>query len=201
MKYVTFYTSGYYEKVYNEYLRPSAEAVNLDIRAYKEHNYHDWGLNTRMKARVIDRALLDFDDIVWLDSDASVKKYPELFDKIPEKYDLAVYYLDWSRHWEGKLGGHKRELVNSVMMMRNRPIIKSIVKEWIKKNDTTSHVWEQQLFQDILERHKDIKTYILPDEYCTILTRDNTIPDYVKDPVIVQNQISRKVRQDRMLLQ
>lgn len=200
MKFITFHTEDFYESVYRKHLKPSADLLGLDLKVYKEHNYGDWGLNTRHKAKVIRRALSEWDTVVWLDVDAEVRKMPTLFDEIPEDVDIAVYYLDWCRHWQGIEGQPKRELVNSVMMLRNHPAVMTLLDEWIEGNIGTT-TWEQQVFQKLLEEKTNIKIFNLPDTYCAILTYENTVPDYIQDPVIVQHQISRVVREDARVLQ
>jgi hypothetical protein len=200
MKYVTFYTEGFYEGVYKQYVKPSAEKFNLDLKGYREHNYRDWNLNTRTKAKVVLRALHAFEEIVWLDADAELVKYPELFDSIPQEYDVAMFYLDWWKHWHNEEGNLKRELVNSVMMLRNRPNVCNLIEQWIEAN-ITSRVCDQPILEEVLRARDDIKVFELPVQYCAIMNHQDELPDYIKDPVIVQHQISRKVKHDKTLLQ
>lgn len=190
MRYITFYTRGFYETVYNKYLKPSAEAVGVDIRAYVEHNYTDWALNTKTKAKVILRALNEWDEIVWLDADATLVSYPTLLENIPKEYDMALFYLDWFKQWRGEEGNAKRELVNSVMVLRNTEKTMSVINEWISNNDVERGC-DQDVLTRIVERRTDLNIYRLPDPYCAIIDFTGKVPDYVKDPVIIQNQISR----------
>lgn len=199
MKFITFYTDGFYESVYKQYLKPSAEYFGLDLRAYKEHNHGDWSLNTRHKAKVILRGLHEWGDVVWLDVDAEVRRLPILFDEIPDEVDLAVYYLDWYKHWRNVDGQAKRELVNSVMMLRNRPRVIKLLEDWVEGNYGTT-IWEQKVFQRLLEQSSELNIFRLPDPYCAILNYDKEVPAYIQEPVIVQHQISRVVKDDKMVL-
>lgn len=200
MTYITFYTPGFYEEVFHKYLKPSADSFDLSIRAYKEHNYGDWGLNTRHKAKVILRALQEHGDVVWLDVDAEIVRPPSLFEKIPQTFDMAIYYLDWFKQWRGIEGESKRELVNSVMLIRNRPHIHKLLEQWIESN-TTTDIWEQQVFQNLLESSTNANVFTLPDEYCAIVNHSGKVPEYVKEPVIIQHQISREIKRNKKLIE
>lgn len=199
MKYVTFYTDGFYEEVYKTYVKPSTEKFNLDLKGYREHNYGDWTLNTRTKAKVALRALAQYDELVWLDADAEIVQQPILFESIPQEYDCAMFYLDWYKHWHEQEGNPKRELVNSVMLLRNRPNVVSLMEQWIEAN-ITSRVCDQPILEQVLSERKDIKVFELPVQYCAILNHEDILPDYIKDPVVLQHQISRKVKNDKSLL-
>jgi len=200
MKFIAYYTNGYYERVYSTYLKPSCEKVGLEIHCFKERNLHDWGLNTRLKATVLLKALDTFsEDIVYIDSDATLLKYPTLFETIDPSYDLAIHYFDWWRHWRGIEGMKERELYNAVIMLRNNDKIRSFLNMWIKEN-TTTQCFEQKVMDKVLQKCPNIKVFDLPIEYACVSTREGTCPEYIKDPVIFQNQISREIRKNKDLL-
>ena len=200
MKYVTFYTEGYYEDVYKKYLKPSSESFGIDVRAYKEYNYKDWARNTHQKANVILRGLAEWGDLVWLDADSQLLKAPVLFDEIPQEFDMGLYYLDWEKHWRGKEGESKRELVNSVMMVRNRPNVVKLISDWSEKT-RGANVCDQTVLSTVIKNYPDIKIFKLPDTYCAIIGHDRSHPNYIPDPVIVQHQASRDVKQNKALLE
>ena len=53
MKFVAYYTDGYYKGVFEKYLKPSCEKVGVPIIVYEKKNLHDWTLNTRIKAKML----------------------------------------------------------------------------------------------------------------------------------------------------
>jgi len=73
------------------------------------------------------------------------------------------------------------------------------MEQWIEAN-ITSRVCDQPILEQVLGERKDIKVFELPVQYCAILNHEDILPDYIKDPVIVQHQISRKVKHDKTLL-
>lgn len=201
MRAITFFTEGYYEEVFNNYLGASCKKVNYPLLPVRQPNLRDWTLNTRLKAKVILDSLNRFnEDIVFIDADAVLLKYPVLFDEIPKEYDIAVHYLDWYKHWRNVEGHKERELYNAVMMVRNNERVKRLLVTWIALNEK-SNIFEQKVLETALAMTPGIKVFDLPIEYACIATHKEEIPDYVKDPVIFQTQISRKIRHDKSLLQ
>lgn len=198
MKYITFYTVGFYEQVFNRYLKPSAEKFGLDLEVYSYVSQHDWGINTRIKAKLLLDALHKYGEIVWLDADSELVAPPILFEQVPKEYDMALFYLDWYKRWRGVEGQGLYELVNSVMMIRNTPQTALLLEEWIKMNDQNK-VWEQKNLQHLLKAHNEVKIFSLPDSYCVILKESGEIPTYIKDPVILQHQASREVKLGKVL--
>ena len=48
------------------------------------------------------------DIILFLDADASIVNFPTLFYAIPEKYDMAVHFLNWYKLWRNQTGNSKK---------------------------------------------------------------------------------------------
>lgn len=193
--YVSFYTEGIYEKVINKYLLPSLKKYNLPYKIYKKPNLKEWNQNTRFKANIILEALEEFldNDIIFIDADNVIVEFPELFYKISQEYDLALFYLDWYQHWRNQTGNSKRELCNGVALFRNNNKVKELIKEWIEKDKVIGGL-EQKILQDLLDNHPEIKIYKLPVEYSVIPLQDNTIPTYIGKPIIRAYPFSRQIR-------
>jgi hypothetical protein len=195
MKIATFYTQGYYEtEVAEKYIIPSAEKLNISLEKLKVPSLHNWRKNTTLKARSILQLLEKLnDDITMIDADATFERYPELLFNIPSHYDIAFHYLDWDYFWHGTQGG-KKELCSGTIMVRNTVVGKEIVKRWIEENDKHPEYNEQRNLENLIKKgfgDFSINIYQLPIEYLAIVKKDGQIPSYIKEPVIIHNQISR----------
>ena len=83
------------------------EATLLEYKVpYKLYPYEsqgDWETNCLQKGRIILKAFNELKrNIVWLDADAEVLKYPELFDTY--KYDIGLYRRWHTFKQQGELG-------------------------------------------------------------------------------------------------
>jgi len=180
------------------HLLPSLKKWNLKYDIQGIEDFGDWGLNTSYKAEFIEQMLKKHkEDVIFLDSDAVIEKNPELFDKIPEKYDLACHYLDWYLHWRNTKGQKKRELLSGTMMFRYNPkVLKltEVYKKFCKKNPK---IWEQRILQQLLAQPNNLKIYNLPASYCAVINHKKEIPSYIGTPVIVHYQASRQYKNKR----
>jgi hypothetical protein len=190
--FVTKFTN--YEEVWETYLKPSLEKLEIPYELYYTKNTGNWLQNVAEKPKIILEMLnKGLDRIVFLDADAEIKFYPELFDNIPDEYDIAVHYLDRNK-WYGQIG-EPFELLSGTLYLRNNDRVKSLVQEWyekaIKKNQ-----WEQRELGELLKERKDVKIYELPIEYCYIATLPNGHKPivHVENPIIVHYQVSRKLK-------
>lgn len=116
-------------------------------------------------------------DILWLDADSVVFKYPELFDNF--KSDVGVHYKD------GK------ELLSAVVYLSYNDKVLELMDIWQEKNKTMpKQVCPQKCLQAAIKDWTGEVTD-LPKEYCKIC-------DIMKgDPIIEQRQASRKFGKDR----
>lgn len=180
-----------YEEVANKYLLESAKKLNLNVQILKTKNYHHWRLNVSQKPLIILKLLEEGKDcIVFLDSDATIESYPQLFHEIPDEYDLAYHTLHWDT-WYNRPNDNTTELLSGTLFIRNRPIVKEICKEWWEKSKDGNQ-WEQQILQKILPKYQ-LKTYDLPINYTYIKTLPKGQEPYVKcdNIVIAHHQVSR----------
>ena len=193
MIYISYFTQlTVYEKVMNEYLLPSLKKWNLkyDIQGIK--NEGNWSLNTTLKPKfILDMLNKHNEDVIFLDADATIEQYPELFNDISKEFDIACHYLDWQT-WYKK--GNKKELLSGTMLLRNNAKVKALCEEWYKKAFSINK-WEQLVLADILEKNKSIKIYELPLSYCYIKTLPNGKEPFVKlKPVILHWQVGREYK-------
>ena len=191
--YYTFDTP--YAEVCHEYLMPSVNrlGLNVDIRAVASMG--SWQNNTSYKPEFM-RSMMDHhkEDIVFVDSDAEVLVYPNLFNEIPEEYNIAVHVLDKSA-WYGKNYAQGRfELLSGTLWMRNCDESRRVLDAWQEECKATN-MWEQKVLQKVLEQ-MCIKPYQLPISYCYIKTLPGNRQPRIKidNPVIAHNQVSRSLK-------
>lgn len=175
---VSFYTerTPYEMEVRN--LTASLAALNIPYHIKGVKSLGSWEKNCQYKARFIFEAMDMFDtNIVWIDADAVVRKYPLLFDTLD--CDIAYHYLE-----------HRRELLSGTLFIANNPTAKLLVQQWIELNDTNSS-WDQKNLQKVVECFPGLKKQVLPAGYCKIY--DSKIQDE-RDPVITHYQASRRFK-------
>lgn len=194
MKFISYFTKGIYEEVMNTHLLPSLKKWNLDYDIEEIDDLKSWKANTDYKPTHLLKMLKKYkQDICFLDADATIEKYPELLFNIPKEYDIAVHQLDWYKFWR-KQGGHsQRELLSGTMVWRNNEKTYNLLYQYIQKCAQGQKCLEQKILSRLLLDNPQYKIYDLPAEYCCIINRDGSIPEhYVKEPIILHHQASRK---------
>lgn len=201
MIYVSYYTKDTpYEKVIQTYLIPSLKRWNLkyDIKAIK--NQGSWQANTHFKAKFIKKMLLKHKQaIIFLDADATIEKYPKLFNILNREYseiDIGLHYLDWYKFWRRVNGQKKKEALSGTLYLNYNKKVLQFLDEWIEENNR-NFAWEQKNMQWILRTwKKKLKIYNLPPEYCCIILFNGNLPKHylTEKPVIVHHQVSRKYK-------
>ena len=185
-----------YQAVAHDYLMPSVfeRSIPSDIRGVE--SLGSWGKNTSYKPTFIKRMMVLHPDknIVFLDADAEVVAYPELFDHIPEEYNIAVHILDKDR-WYNRSNGGEEELLSGTLFVRNCETSHNIVNRWIGLCSLDEKKWEQKVLQDVIDE-MEIVIYELPISYCYIKTMPDGSEPNVKceHPVVVHHQCSRLYR-------
>lgn len=189
-----------YEDILNKYLLSSLLSLQgKKVGSYIEkiENKGDWYANTSYKPTFILNAIRKcesaYDSVVFLDADAKVLKYPQLFEDIPEEYDIALHHLSWEI-WYGYKGDNTKELLSGTVFFRINDKVKNLIKDWANEAEK-SREWEQKVLAKVLLRHPEIKVYPLPIEYIYINSLPDDRPPLVKcDPVIVHYQLSRELK-------
>lgn len=178
--FVLFYTRN--TRYMNEAMdcRSSLKKFKLDYAIYSVPNRGDWTKNTQLKADVLFLAHKDITGpFVYVDADARIQQPPVLFDTYKD-IDFACHYKD----------GH--ELLSGTMYFGNTPKSAELVDRWLvynKKNPTT---WDQRTLAMAVKDMPELKTAILPPQYCLIF-------DSMKkhgNPVIEHFQASRRLKED-----
>lgn len=191
-----FYTEKTpYKEVMEEFLIPSIKKFHLKSYIEALPNKGSWLLNVAQKPQSILRCMIEnpSSDIVSLDADAQIMEYPSLFANIPEEYDIACHILDWNTWYLNK--SDVKELLSGTLFIRNNQKMKEVVSEWGLKA-TKSCEWEQKVLAEVIKERQDVKVYELPLSYCYINSLPNgQIPNIIiENPVIVHNQVSRRLK-------
>ena len=192
MIYISYYTEGIYEEVMNKYLLPSLKKWKLKYDIQCLPSLGSWSPNVALKPKfILDMLNKHNEDIVFLDADATIESFPDLFATLSANINVAAHYLDW-KTWYGK--GNKKELLTGTLFLQNTPAVKRLCEEWYETAKKTNR-WEQAVLADILKTKPNIKVYELPLSYCYIKSRPgNKQPLVLLNPVILHHQCSRKYK-------
>lgn len=194
---IAFYTSSTpYEDVFYQYLQPSLIKFSIPYIIKTIENKGSWLKNVAEKPRILLESLEEnpnIENFVHLDVDAEILEYPSLFDTIGNNCDFGCHYLNWWQ-WYGHSPGVK-ELLSGTLFLKNNDKIKVLLKDWSNYSLKYDR-WEQAVLEKVIKLHTDLKIYELPLSYIYI----KTLPGgqkpriNVENPVIVHNQISRKMK-------
>ena len=197
MKFIGFYTKDTpYEQLANENLIASYERWNLSYDVKGIPDRKSWAENTAMKSKIIKEMLLKYKEpVVFLDADATIEKFPELFFQIPNNVDLAFHHFNWFGHWRNQWENKTRiELLSGTMYWGYNEKTLNLLDEWIVKVQEHIHKWEQKILEEIVYAKNNLNIMDLPAEYCCVIRQNNTIPNYIKEPVIIHWQASRQYK-------
>jgi len=186
---ICFYTAQYKELAMR--MKLSVRRFGFETDVVEIESKGDWLANVHYKTVFMRDKLLEHKrDIVWLDADSVVNRYPAAFVNFDG--DLGVHFIDWSRHTQGKRS--QIELDDAVTYLAYNERTLAMVEDWIKFNAVCPRRAEQLNLQIMLEQgdyaKKGLRVVNLPAEYCTIF---DTMQD-VENPVIEQFQASRKFK-------
>jgi len=181
-----------YEEIAESHLLPSLQKLNIEYNYTKIENLGNWNRNTGFKPSFALQMLDIHKDrnIVLLDVDARVEKYPEIFDTIPDKYNIAAHILDQNLWFQRK--NTKKELLSGSLFIRNNERSKYLVNEWIEEC-RRSREWEQRSLSAILALNNE-RIYELPLSYCYM----DTLPDGRQPHIKVDEVIIRHFQASRI---
>lgn len=198
MIFISFFTEGNYEKVMNTYLLPSLKKFDLKYDIVKIKNLGSWQKNTGYKSKFIKEMLEKHkEDVCFIDADGTIESYPELLFKIPDKYNIAIHWLLWEKFWHNVDNNSHKELLSGTIVVKYKDSTFKLLDEWIKQVEIQKNKIEQKILEEIVLNNSDYKVYDLPVEYCTIIKRDGTYPDYIKNPMVLHYQASRLYKNRR----
>lgn len=186
---VSYYTENTPYKAQAMRLAASLEKFNLPWHIEAVPNLGSWQKNTHYKATFIKQMKEKFADsaIVFMDADAEVKRYPDLFGKL--KCDLGICYRDYAL-FPCRSRKHGKEMLSGTMFIANNKKTWQFIDYWISINDITTR-WEQLNLEAALGEWRDrLKIVEMPPEYCQIFDWMRK----VENPVIIQHQASRKYK-------
>lgn len=186
---VSFYTenTGYEREAAR--LVESLHRFGLEYDVEARPNMGGWKKNNDYKPSFILEMMEKHKgrDIVWLDSDAVVMAYPELWDDA--KIKLGVHTVDWSRY-VGRETWNKKEMLAGTIYLGNTPQVRTFVKGWIQRMITHPKATDQQNLE-ALAKGKDWVTQ-LPATYCQIF---DTMAS-AGEPVVEHGQASRRLKKE-----
>ena len=172
-------------------LRNSLEKLKVPYDIVGVPNLGDWQSNTRFKARFMQDMLKKHKgkSIVWVDSDAVIHSYPDLFDSY--SCDVAVRWQDF--RWR------KNECLSGTIYLANNSQTLELCKRWEGNNVSegpgakTFEQWNLGKAIEDMRNEGKIKDENLPPEYTMIFdSMRKMYPNVI--PVIEHFQASRKLR-------
>lgn len=171
-----FYTDSYQRQMEALRLSLKQHRLNYYLRRYESRGF--WEANTGIKPEFLLDCLDKFPgmDIVYLDADAVVKRYPALFHEIDA--DVGVCFTP-----EGE--GFSHRVLTGTLFFKNNPVAKHFVEVWLKEQRKKSLACDQDSFERALDKSENIRYHDLPVSYVKIFDKGNA------DAVIEHYQASR----------
>ncbi len=189
--YVSFYTkdTGYQDEA--KRLEQSLRNFGLEYSFKETENFGSWRANIHNRIQVL-REFLDESkqDIVYIDADGAVCKYPELFESF--KMDFGLVEIDRSKfysNWQSKFE-EKMEVLGGTMYLKNNKRVRSLLDTWERLDKPMETPLSQHTLIKALriEREKGLRVKFLPLNYCQIF---DTMAD-AGEPVVEHYQASRR---------
>jgi hypothetical protein len=190
---ISYYTrdTAYQKEI--QRLEESLKLFNLPYCFFEKPPLGSWRRNLNFKSSVILEAFKKFKkkDIVFIDADGIVRKYPILFDELSKSrtYHMACHY----RMYKESLPGGS--LLSGTLWFRNVSKTRKLVEKWHKMAWENMDVRHQHCLNlaihDFEKEGKPVKVFRLPQEYTKIFDSN-----YTKglQPVIEHFQASRRFR-------
>lgn len=161
--YVSYYTNAHYYKASLDLAR-SLHRHGLDYVIERVADLGNWQANTSFKPKFILAMMERYPDrdIVWLDADSVVQRFPDLFQNFSSGEAGTVDLAFYTRPGRGLLSG--------TLYFTNNGVTHHIVDEWIKECEIFNKQWEQTSLQNTLDRICNFPIYAgnLPETYCKI---------------------------------
>lgn len=164
-------------------LKETLDFFHLENRILGVENQRNWQKNTHHKAIFIQQMQKENPDrnLVYLDADARVMKYPSIFDTL--NCDFAGHFFD-------SIALNRLELLGSTLFFGSTDNAKLLVSKWIERNLAFPLSWDQKNLQDVILRIPGLKIEELPSTYVQIFD----LMFYEGEPVISQTQASRRLK-------
>lgn len=192
---VSYYTKDtIYETIMVNYLMASLVYHKLPNFLQSRKDMGSWKENVKLQPEVIWTAMMTFpnDNIIWMDADTVIRYYPYLFNEIPQRCDIGLYYMKHEDHFGGVPVGveiPKPSLNTGIMYFHNTPKMLAFVEEWMNRTAKTGKDHRKVLEQLVDERvNDDLSFFLLPRAYAYLVEReDGSLPCVtMEDPIIAQ---------------
>ena len=184
MKIIAFYTPSYTHVV--KKLTDSLDRFKYEYETVEVTDRGSWEENCGQKPEVLYDAMTKYkEDILYLDADATVVRELPLEEIVGDK--LAVHIMQWSA--EGM--GVTKELISNCMYLPYNEEVLDIVKRWKQHQLENPMIWDQRTLSHVLN-NSDIEINVLSPNWCYI---EKYYGMFIQlDPIIVQGQVSREMR-------
>jgi len=163
-------------------LLASARRFGLSIKVETIPSGRAWELNCAYKANFIRSAWRQSSQpVVWLDADATVEAFPDLFERIDADY--AVH------RW----GGWKT--ASGTIYFGKSLEAGELLDHWVERCEADPATWDQIHLESAwadVSRRRPLKTVWLPRSYCHIFDKKST-----SAPVITHWQASRSLKKQK----
>jgi len=192
---ISFYTKGTSYEQEVKKLEQSLKNFNIPYHFYGCKQYGSWRANLNCKSASILEAFKRFPDkdIVFVDSDALVRQYPELFDRLTASglHDMAAHFHVYPQSVPGG------SLLSGTLWFKNHVNTIDLVERWHKIGVENPLIRHQHCLRLAIEQKRaagqKVSVFRMPREYTCIF-------DYRANrgarPVIEHFQASRRLRRE-----
>ena len=174
---VSFYTNDYY-KEQMKILNLSCKKFEIPLVITEVEDKGSWVKNCAFKSYYIYEMLMTLKtDVLWLDSDSCIMKYPELFDHIKEDFAIRAEpghktkkpigreQISLPSNWPESLS--PRWFNSGTIFFKNTDKSKEMCRRWLQLSSKNETDWDQWTLQQAWCDTQP-STYWLPREYCQI---------------------------------
>ena len=176
---ISFYTPDPIYQTAADRLRISLQNFNLEHEIVSIESRGNWNLNCCYKANFVHAMMQAYDplDLIWLDADAEVMRYPTLLAE--QDCDIAAVVNQY-----GFMAG--------MIYFRSCPEVFNLLSDWVEVNRRypDGKTPDQTNLEELIKANDKINFKELPWEYSYIPGIMGTI----ENPVILHHQASRQGR-------
>jgi hypothetical protein len=193
---VSYYSrSTIYESIMVNYLMPCLDLFQIPKAIYSVDDSGSWEVNATYQPVMIWRAMKTHptEAILWMDSDIIIRGYPKLFEEIPSRCDIGLYYRQHEDHWGGVPPGVKMprpELNTGVIWFNNNPKMLGFVEKWMERCAEQPKTSHRIHLADLVNEYvaDELSFFLIPRGYAYIAQReDGQFPAVIlNDAVVVQ---------------
>jgi hypothetical protein len=197
--YVSFFTPLYQDEAAG--LVESLDRFGLEHEVVAMADRGGWQRNTREKAWLLGLTLFAHPrrPVVWLDADARVRAFPELFEIWAQRealkqlgHDLGPLPApDFAAHWKPKpapYGG--TELLSGTLYFSGSKASIELVEDWRERCESHPDDYDQLSLENVVKEQSRLSVVDLPSSYTCIFDAEPSMGP----PVICHYQASRRLK-------